>query len=46
MGAALGFRNAPLAQDEASNLAFLQEIFSYAAFGEIRPEAGELGLAE
>ena len=48
VGAALGFRNAPLAQDETSNLApvFLQEIFGYAAFGEIRPEAGELGLAE
>src|SRR4029077_5869999 len=48
VGAALGFRNAPLAQDETSNLApvFLQELSSYAAFGEIRPEAGELGLAE
>src|SRR5438552_68464 len=39
-GAALGFRNAPLAQDETSNLApvFLQEILGYAAFGGIRPE--------
>src|SRR2546423_1783850 len=37
VGAALGFRNAPLAQDETSNLApaILQEMFSYA-----RPSAG------
>src|SRR6266545_2738320 len=48
VGAALGFRDAPLAQYETSNLApvFLQEMFGYAAFGEIRPEEGELALAE